>query len=273
MVRLRNPGALHYRAFLWRGFPLAVALCLATPWLSARPMAADSAAGPMAMILPVGNADDHMLSSQCAGCHATEAGLSHPVKVAPTMPVPADWPLEDSRINCTTCHADTFGAHAQINGPLLRDGGTGGPVFCASCHLPTSNTRQSQHPLAIARAHLLPAGGVTVSTDTGSSVPGDGVNTCLACHDGAVAPDAYGGLGAGVGVAGASSHPVGVAYPSATLRRGDASFKATPVIDRRVRMTGGQVTCNACHSLYSPLRGLMVMPNDRSVLCLNCHVR
>jgi predicted CXXCH cytochrome family protein len=215
-----------------------------------------------------------MTSGQCAGCHATEAGLSHPVKVTPTMAVPADWPLEGGQVNCTTCHVDTFAAHTQAGGALLRDGGTGGAAFCAQCHTRTSISRQGQHPFAITKAHLLSPAGVNAVADAAASAGrGDGVDNCLACHDGAVAPDAYGGLGAGGGVGSAGSHPVGVAYPSTSLRVGDAPYKAASVIDRRVRLTNGRVTCNACHSLYSPLPRLMVMRNDRSVLCLACHAQ
>jgi hypothetical protein len=276
MIRLRDSGRASLGRFLRRRLPAAVVmgLWLLTAGLNRPQSAAGDSAAPVPTVVPVGEAGGSMTSAQCAACHATVEGLSHPVKMAPTMAVPAGWPLEGGLINCTTCHVDTIGAHGQEGGAMLRGGGTGGAAFCGHCHVATSNSRQSQHPLVITRAHLLPPGGVVAGAgDMTSTGEGDGVNSCLACHDGAVAPDAYGGLGGEAGSRSGNSHPVGVAYPNATLRIGDATFRTAAVIDRSVRLTGGRVTCNACHSLYSRLPGLMVMRNDESRLCRNCHSR
>ncbi len=162
MGRLRNSGGFHRKVSRWGGLPLAVVLGVVGAWMNAPAVVADGAAAPVTAAWPVGDAGSSLTSAQCAECHATEAALSHPVKVAPTMAVPAGWPLEGGQINCTTCHVDTIGAHTQDGGALLRGGGPGGAAFCAQCHVATSNSRQSQPPLAIAQAHLLPAGGVTV---------------------------------------------------------------------------------------------------------------
>jgi len=214
-----------------------------------------------------------MTSAQCAACHPTLAGLTHPIKIVPSMSIPPEWPLHDGQVNCTTCHLDTYGDHATAHGALLRDT-AGGQAFCTSCHTEGSITRQSRHPAAISQAHLAWPTDAVVGAIPEVPARDDGVSSCLACHDGVIAPDAYAGLtmASGSGSAGgAYGHPVGVAYPSATLRAGAAVFKAD--VGERVRLTGGQVTCNACHSLYSAEPGLLVMRNDRSVLCTSCHVR
>jgi len=43
------------------------------------------------------------------------------------------------------------------------------------------------------------------------------------------------------------------------------------LLDDRIRLPGGEVSCRSCHSLYSPHEGHLVIPNDRSRLCLSCH--
>ena len=222
---------------------------------------------------PLGPTDAHITSAQCAACHQTVAGLTHPVQVRPTMTVPATLPLEGGQVTCTTCHQDTYGAHAQAGGPLLRLSATG-QSFCIQCHTQTSITRQARHPAATSQAHLLWPKDAAARAPASSPPPDDGLTTCLACHDGVIAPDAFASLAAATTSrtgAGRPGHPVGVAYPGATLRAGDAVFKAR--IDDRVRLTAGQVTCNACHSLYSAEPGLLVMRNDHSMLCTSCHAQ
>jgi predicted CXXCH cytochrome family protein len=275
MVHSRRPGISGIGPSLRRRGPLLLALALSLPLvrLGAPVAVADAPMIPVKLALPSDNTQERITSAQCAACHSTVPELSHPVNVTPSMTLPAGWPLDNGRVGCTTCHLDSFLDHAAGNGSLLRGGGLSGPAFCAQCHIRSSLSRQNQHPFAISQAHLLPPAGVTPApAGAASTADSDSINSCLSCHDGAVAPDAYGGLAMGASP-GAAGHPVGIAYPSARLRLRDASFNAPDRLDPRVRLTAGQVTCNACHSLYSPVPRLLVMRNDRSALCLTCHAQ
>jgi predicted CXXCH cytochrome family protein len=269
-----------------------LALCFQGAGVGVVQAGADIVAIEVKALLPKGDAGGHMTSAQCAGCHRIDPVLSHPVLVSPTMAIPAEFPLEGGgamggggggQMNCTTCHRDTIAEHAAARDALLRGTATG-QAFCAQCHTQQTITRQSRHPFAISQAHLLwPAEARGVSSNQANAAANprdDGVNSCLSCHDGAIAPDAFAGIMAAPGAISSGTprkgHPVGITYP-VTLRRGDTAFKSAP--DPRIRLTGmiggggAQVTCNSCHSLYSTQPGLLVIRNDRSGLCTSCHVR
>jgi len=265
----------------WLLVPALVLVCLQTAWLGVR-LAAGAAPGAVAVgsaVLPVGDPSGHMSSADCMSCHETQPVLSHPVNVAPGMRVPARFPLENGQINCITCHQDTLAAHGGAGDhAMLRGGGAAGQAFCAACHTSADLTRQNRHPSALSQAHLVwPNAARNFSANAVAAGHDDGVNSCLSCHDGTVAPDAFGGLMAASGnfqMQGSNKgHAVGVAYPLATLRHGEARFRPAGAIDCRIRLTGGQVTCNSCHSLYSKEPGLLVLRNDNSGLCLSCHAQ
>ena len=284
MARSRHSADIPRPASFPRPLAWAALLTLGLQgaWLGAPPASAADATSipvptpllhaPRPTATPAGPADTHMTSAQCAACHHTVGGLTHPVQVVPTMTIPADLPLESGRVTCTTCHQDTVGEHAGADAALLRVSATG-QAFCVQCHTETSITRPSRHPSAISQAHLLWPGDAGAGASPAPPTSDNGVSSCLACHDGVIAPDAFAGVMAasGSGAGGAHGHPVGVAYPGAMLRAGDAVFKTD--VNQRVRLMGGQVTCNACHSLYSAEPGLLVMRNDRSVLCTSCHAQ
>jgi predicted CXXCH cytochrome family protein len=75
---------------------------------------------------------------------------------------------------------------------------------------------------------------------------------CLACHDGTLA----GSIGRG------KDH-IDVAYL--------AGKDYNAVIDRRIILVNGRVTCISCHNPYSTEAYRLAMPNNRSRLCLECH--
>lgn len=263
----------------WLLLPVLLVICLQTAWLGIR-----LAAGALpqttslapATLPPLGEPGGHMTSADCLSCHQTQSALSHPVKAAPTMMLPDGFPLDNGQVNCTTCHRDTFAEHATATNRALLRGTLTGQAFCMQCHAEEALTRQGQHPTAIAQAHLAwPKGAALLSASPTSPGRDDGVNSCLSCHDGTVAPDAFGSLrsaASGNFLGQGKGHPVGVAYP-ASLRHGDAVFRPSATLDCRVRLTGGQVTCNSCHSLYSKESALLVMRNDNSALCLTCHAQ
>jgi predicted CXXCH cytochrome family protein len=232
---------------------------------------------------PTSPAGATMTSAQCAGCHVVDPAMSHPTAKIPSMTVPAALPLDRSRMSCTTCHLDSFEEHGHTaeNPALLRNPG---PQFCTQCHSSAEPTRQAQHPFALGKAHLVyPAiPGFRSKPKTVDDPDHDGVRSCLSCHDGTLASDAYlnvlnaptffvstANVTAPRAIAG-KDHPVGMTYPS-VARTGDRALRPAPALDSRIRLTNNQVTCNSCHSLYTSERNLLSMSNRESALCTSCH--
>ncbi len=220
--------------------------------------------------LPAGTGS--MSAAQCAACHVTEPVLSHPVGIKPSMHTPVALPLENGQMTCTTCHLDSIAQHAAKNGPLLR--ANAGAAFCAQCHADTALSAAAQHPLATTRAHGTWLKGGPATTPTLSAT--ESVKSCLACHDGTIASDAFGRLNWNRALADPSSingsnHPVAIPFPQHTAPHSELKLRPPSMLDHRVTLVGGQVACISCHSLYSSQPKLLVMRNDGSALCLSCH--
>ena len=72
----------------------------------------------------------------CTACHRVP-GLSHPVDMVPTFPIPADLPLDElGKMTCATCH-DPHRPHinpltGQKTKYLRRDGPP--RLLCLACH-------------------------------------------------------------------------------------------------------------------------------------------
>jgi predicted CXXCH cytochrome family protein len=114
------------------------------------------------------------------------------------------------------------------------------------------------------------------------STPGPTSLRCLACHDANSAPDTFGDETRGIpptlparsriAVNGrlSTDHPIGVRYPL-----GDRQFQSvgTATANQRVRLFGGRVECSSCHEVHDAfdLPYMLVMPNNESRMCLNCH--
>jgi predicted CXXCH cytochrome family protein len=222
------------------------------------------------------------VGGDCGGCHLTSEAWTHPVGVVPSMAVPAELPLLDGRLACTTCHDSRSSAdHARarmLNEPLLRDGGPDG--LCAACHDPNGTGRRDMHATMLGRAHLVwPDDGEPESPgdDQTPTAPDAASRTCLGCHDGSVAPgaadasvpdDPATGLRRRVHAPIGVSHPIGVAY---VLDRGPA-LRAGGPLDPRIRLFDNRVGCGSCHSPFAGGEALLVMSNVASRLCLGCHV-
>lgn len=224
--------------------------------------------------------------AQCLRCHQVDAAFSHPVDRAPTMAMPAGMPLTNGKITCVTCHQDTAAAHAEArktHNKLLR-GGLDAPHFCMQCHDAAQTTRATQHGAALGKAHLRwPARREPRPLTTPHAAAAAPIQqhdaesrTCMACHDGSVASDhgptnrARGETAIGKG------HPTGVPYMNRRDARGrttaDMPLRPAAALDSSIRLFDGNVGCGSCHSPYSQEPALLVMSNDRSKLCLSCHV-
>ena len=210
-------------------------------------------------------------ATQCAVCHRISAVLSHPVDVVPSMVVPAHLPLANGRITCVTCHGTDDTGQAEVPRPI-----TGESAFCGQCHDPLGSSRADLHANAGSRAHLSWSDGMKRDRIGGSLAtwgPDPESRSCLTCHDGSLAS------GAGLLQSSAFSrgqmaarllanHPIG--GEQRPRGRGD-SLLPPERLDPRVRLFDGRIGCGSCHSLYADHESLLVMSNQDSRLCLNCH--
>ena len=271
--RGRHGGAL--AAWLALGLAgLGVASARADPPTTLAP----AAAAGIASVIPEGQRKYLPWTDQnCNNCHKIDVAFSHPVGVAPSMTVPADLPLQEGRMVCTTCHdSASVDRHVQArqghNG-LLR-GSVKGAAFCARCHGQTPTGRAAQHAGMLRQAHLRWPGRSTATLGLPTQ-PADGDSRgCLSCHDGTIAPD-VGAMGKARDAASHGPHPLGVVYRTNPIHAGtiDRHVSFTPVaqLDARIRLVDGQVACASCHSPYASEAKELVMSNRRSSLCLSCH--
>ncbi|MHC4413767.1 MAG: cytochrome c3 family protein [Planctomycetota bacterium] len=221
--------------------------------------------------------------SRCRSCHHLDRVLTHPVDVVPSMTVPRHLPLVEGKVTCITCHDHRSQQHRrarQRHTDLLRDA-SGAAGLCGQCHDPQGGSRRDMHAMMLGRAHLalLPANETKAApAGTRDVAPPDLESaTCLGCHDGSVAGDAADHTG----LTGAArlralgpptrNHPIGVAYHPPPGRDGDGAGGQDSTFDGRIRLFDDRVGCGSCHSPFSDRRALLVMSNQGSRLCLNCH--
>lgn len=206
--------------------------------------------------------------TSCTTCHTFDATLSHPVGVAPAMPVPAGLPLLDGRIACTTCHDEAeHDAGTSRGGGMLR-GGQGVTELCAACHA-EGEGRRDAHGRGLRRAHLVSSRVAGVAE--GRAVDSESAS-CMGCHDGAAATDAGNHRVRGAGGA-PGDHPIGSSMELRSAEREELLLRKLREVDSRVRLFAGTVGCGSCHSVYSRRDKLLVMNNAGSALCLSCHVQ
>lgn len=215
------------------------------------------------------------ISVLCEGCHKRRKDdtLSHPVEMRPMdVTPPADLPLSwDGKVTCSTCH--DIHAASSISTPAkehyLRR--AGGRAFCESCHNAGVATaaERSRHSQSLSVAHMDGLEETAGRADNISLI-------CLSCHDGSTGPNAnvqIGKFGHGAGGDSAAtelSHPVGVNYRKAMLRRG--GLHPPEQLDRKIRLVKGRVSCVSCHDIYySRQQMLLAVPARGASLCLECH--
>lgn len=224
---------------------------------------------------------------RCGTCHSFDAMLSHPVDITPSMAVPDDLPLIDGRLTCITCHDNSSAAahrSARSGGSALLRRDMEGESFCTACHDASGIDRRDMHGANLGRAHLAQADvaalwGQPERPDSETDLPPSAASErCLGCHDGSVSSSVSHDFGRGRrrGIGSSSlttgGHPIGMSYPVARRDPGGGSgYTPAEQLDRRLRLINGRVECLTCHSPFSPNKGLLVMPNTRSDLCLSCH--
>ncbi len=182
-------------------------------------------------------------------------------------------------------------ASAALNGSkhdFTTMSGSGGQI-CLPCHAPHNNKN--------AAGELLWNHNPTVATfilygsPSMQGVPGQPSPVskfCLSCHDGTLAPDAYGthipvstplSGNALIGTNLSNDHPVSFLYDGA-LATADGGGLKTPVsaslVVTGIPLFAGKMECATCHDVHNKHAtalgtGLLNSTNAASALCLKCH--
>jgi predicted CXXCH cytochrome family protein len=161
----------------------------------------------------------------CGRCHETifSDGYTHPVDIRPRgVAVPADLPLSRTgELTCVTCHdvhADYFTPYGAPSRFLRRR--EEGRAFCRSCHKDL-NALGRGHEASLGEAHFRSR---YIAVEASQEIDPMSKN-CISCHDGAFAASAS--IKAGTWTHERSflphdrgSHPIGMDYEEARLRRG-----------------------------------------------------
>jgi predicted CXXCH cytochrome family protein len=218
----------------------------------------DVSGSPKVMTAPI--------TKLCEPCHKTiNRRSSHPVDIVTGfMKIPADFPLTDGRLTCNTCHnihENKSSVFAEKTYFLRRP--AAGREFCLSCH--EVNPTRKSHAEIIGIAHT-----GSKYTVRNKSMPLDALSVaCISCHDGSIGAAASTQIGQGVWNHMQGSHPIGVSYQEARMKKG--GLHPLNRISRKIRFFDGRIGCETCHDTYSKNPMKLVITNEGSKLCLSCH--
>ena len=202
----------------------------------------------------------------CTQCHSKGIKTaSHPIDMKPRLVrVPLDMPLRNGKLTCNTCHnvhAERFNAFGEKS-YFLRITARG-KDFCIACH--EMNPVELGHRELLVTAHM---GRKYMVTDDRQSLDAVSVE-CIGCHDGSIGVAADYTMGSGSWEHLDGAHPIGTDYRQSRMKR--RGLAPVSKIDGRIRLFDGKVGCATCHDPYSTLKGKLVMSNDGSMLCIECH--
>lgn len=198
----------------------------------------------------------------CGICHKNVKRMSHPSGFTPKGKLPAGLPVDwKGDMTCSTCH-DIHGTK-----PGLIRGDKHGKDLCLSCHDSEFFTtmkdagvslQQSGHAIAD-MAQLTKSGDIDALS-----------LQCIGCHNNQ--NDAKGIQVSPNGIVrhntGGANHPIGVLYPGDSGRSG---FHPRRTLPSAIWLPNNKLSCVSCHQPYKKKHGQLVMSNDGSSLCTQCH--
>ena len=69
-----------------------------------------------------------------------------------------------------------------------------------------------------------------------------------------------------------NSHPIGVLYTKTTLKV-SKGYNLPTSLNRAIRFFNGKIGCGTCHKVDSKEKSMLVMTNDKDLLCSECHIK
>jgi len=208
---------------------------------------------------------DRLIGSQewlCSNCHKDLSRRSHPSGFIPKGQIAADLPLDwKGDMTCSTCHE----AHGTQPG-LIR-GNKRGKALCLSCHDAQFFAAMKDGGLSLQQSGH--AGSEMASDQTISGIDALSLE-CMGCHN--MQSDATGVRVGGDNIvrhnSGGANHPIGIPYPLYSSTR---EYRDKSLLPKEIWLPKGKLSCVSCHSPYKKKHGQLVMPNNRSSLCIQCH--
>lgn len=195
----------------------------------------------------------------CGKCHPGALQVSHPSGIKPKGALPAAYPADwKGDMTCSTCHTVHAAGRGKLRGKLR------GREFCMACH-----DKAFFDSLRDGGVSMLLSGHL----ETGIKVESGGLDKytlqCLGCHSSSGDVDPV-GISDGVlrHMSSSVNHPIGVVY--ASYER-SGSFRPQPRLMKKILLPSGKVSCVSCHDGYGKPHGKLVMSNQGSALCLECH--
>ena len=198
----------------------------------------------------------------CGICHKNARKMSHPSGFVPKGKVPAEFPLDwKGDMTCSTCH--------EVHGtaPGLMRGTKRGKELCLACHDKQFFSAMKDGGISLQQSgHAIPS--------LALSGPGGAIDAlslqCMGCHIGQT--DAGGVRVGRTGIVthntGGANHPIGIPYP---LFGGNSGFRPRDALPKTIWLPDGKLSCVSCHEPYKKVHGQLVISNNGSALCMQCH--
>jgi hypothetical protein len=115
-----------------------------------------------------------------------------------------------------------------------------------------------------------PPGGRCQAAQSTSTAAVKNSTWCLACHDGAVAKNAFPVGPKRSDYSRAQNHPVLVSYEQAHSRK-PTTLVAPAALDPKLQLVDGKIQCTTCHVVSAKQEWTTVALAGRRDICLGCH--
>jgi len=204
------------------------------------------------------------ITQACAACHRNlEEVQSHPTDINPTLAIPEDMLLINGKLTCITCHYGHPQKKQQfIENKFYLRRMVRGPFFCNICH----ELDEKGH-IVFSDVHT----GRYKVTDFKTRIDKMSIE-CIGCHD-KYLNDPGDIVGAGMWEhSNKNSHVIGISYENISSKK-RREFRAPGLLRKEMLLFDGKIGCGTCHSIYSKSRGMLVMDNNGSALCVECHIK
>lgn len=173
----------------------------------------------------------------------------------------------------------------KVTGVTMPDGQT-----CVACHTPhnaditTTDAPLWNHQLSAVTDYTMYSS--PTFQGTMSAQPTGVSKLCMACHDGTVAVDAFGGMAHGnvkigsintgsgnLGTNLKKSHPVSFTYDDALATTDGELVKPSESANIQKWVKNGRFECSSCHDVHdnTTFSKMLNASNSGSGLCITCH--
>lgn len=199
----------------------------------------------------------------CARCHENELQVSHPSGFTPMGKIPDEYPLDwKGDITCSTCHL------VHSDKPQRLRGKKRGRELCLACHDMAFFNRMKDSGLSIQTDvhQKLALESAAEQLDSYSA-------NCTSCHVDSVRMGGQRGRESSryILAHGYTSmpHPIGFEYATKAVAGG--RYRVASELAPEIRLPDGKISCVTCHQAYDQDHGKLVMSNNQSALCFQCH--